>query len=893
MGHSFTWNFRYFLSALVIFSFQQIALGGGISKGPKPSWVQIVKLNPDATVSQREIADGYYFQLYDKQVNVQSSSQYFHYAEKIVNATGVENCSQIEFNYDKAFERIVVHEIWVTRKSGRENRLDLSKLKLVQQAEDLAIQQYNERMSGYLFLEDVQAGDIIECSYTRISTNPLFIKYTDDFQMQFGVPVCAINYRLLIPENRKLYFKSLNNAGMPAEKTLAGIKEYSWNQKDLTALKPDDYVPSGYNPFPMVDVSEYASWNELAKWACDIYEPVAIAGPRVKAKAEEVKAQYLSEADRIIASLRFVQDHIRYMGMETGVNTHKPHLPEQVIKQGFGDCKDKALLLCCLLREMKITAYPMLVNASGPPLMAEYLPSPENFNHVCVCVESGGKSYYFDPTISYQRGTINSTYFPKYDYGFIINRNSEKLIKLPNDASTNSTTLLHRFDIPDTLSPGRLDVTMTYTGFDADNIRRQFATNSLQDLQKLYLNFYLKAFKEVEVTDSLRMVSDDSVANKITTLEVYTMPHIWNYSETKNQWTLEFFAYNLNGMLNKPETRKRTMPMAITYPRNYFEKYEIKLGESWTIKNEYKTIENTAQRYTSSKYFDKENNTVLLDFSLVSKTDILDASEVKKYFDDLSAIVEDLGYTLFFNLAAKEASSFPYSLLMIFIFALTLGAGGFSAYMVYRKWDIVNEYTDSPPRDIGGWLILPLISVTITPFILLYGFWNGNFFADYLNDVLFNRSAANYNPSLGGLIVTELILNVLAVVISVLCLVLFYQKRSIFPRVYIFSLLFMFTIHFIDWVALNAMPAFAQSPLLDNTTKDMARIAIACVIWIPYMLGSYRVKETFTNLTVERQPALPNNEETEFEPAKEEINEEALVDEVQENRTENQESEKF
>ena len=49
-------------------------------------------------------------------------------------------------------------------------------------------------------------------------------------------------------------------------------------------------------------------------------------------------------------AVNFVQNEIRYMGIETGKYSHKANSPEKVFKQRYGDCKDKSLLLASILK---------------------------------------------------------------------------------------------------------------------------------------------------------------------------------------------------------------------------------------------------------------------------------------------------------------------------------------------------------------------------------------------------------------------------------------------------------------------------------------------------------------------------------------------------------------
>ena len=81
----------------------------------------------------------------------------------------------------------------------------------------------------------------------------------------------------------------------------------------------------------------------------------------------------------------YVQDDIRYMGIETGIGSIKPMPPEQVVKQRYGDCKDKSLLLVSLLKKAGIVkAYPVLLNTFLQHKIDRDFPSNEVSNH-CYC----------------------------------------------------------------------------------------------------------------------------------------------------------------------------------------------------------------------------------------------------------------------------------------------------------------------------------------------------------------------------------------------------------------------------------------------------------------------------------------------------------------------------
>jgi transglutaminase-like putative cysteine protease len=59
--------------------------------------------------------------------------------------------------------------------------------------------------------------------------------------------------------------------------------------------------------------------------------------------------------EKINKIINYVQDDIRYMGVESGIGSIKPFAPEEVAKRRYGDCKDKSLLLVSLLKQVGVT----------------------------------------------------------------------------------------------------------------------------------------------------------------------------------------------------------------------------------------------------------------------------------------------------------------------------------------------------------------------------------------------------------------------------------------------------------------------------------------------------------------------------------------------------------
>jgi hypothetical protein len=146
------------------------------------------------------------------------------------------------------------------------------------------------------------------------------------------------------------------------------------------------------------------------------------------------------------------------------------------------------------------------------------------------------------------------------------------------------------------------------------------------------------------------------------------------------------------------------------------------------------------------------------------------------------------------------------------------------------------------PSGIGGWLILPLLGMFATVGVQLVGL-------THTGDTFGNLSALNGAQSL--MVVLEFWLN-LAIFLGapIALLVLFFNKSRKFPRYYITWQIVSAAFVVLDLLAGYAL--FAQAfeasgtPFFDNTTmRSLLGSAVGVCIWIPYMMNSVRVKNTF------------------------------------------------
>ncbi len=140
---------------------------------------------------------------------------------------------------------------------------------------------------------------------------------------------------------------------------------------------------------------------------------------------------------------------------------------------------------------------------------------------------------------------------------------------------------------------------------------------------------------------------------------------------------------------------------------------------------------------------------------------------------------------------------------------------------------------------IGGWLIFVVIALIVTPIRL--GISLNNEFLPLFNSM----SLFEAYPNLQAMIYVEAIINVIFGVSAIILLILMTNKDRRFPKLmiifYVSNLIFVLA----DAIYVSQIQVLEQFMESGDSAKEIIRAIVGTSIWVPYMLVSTRVKQTF------------------------------------------------
>jgi hypothetical protein len=669
-----------------------------------------------------------------------------------------------------------------------------------------------------------------------VGFNPVYNnRFTTDIYFETYNEVCNYFRTIIADENRKLRFSYFENAPHPKEEVAGGNRTYHWSDIDLKVWESKAGSPSWYNPFPHITVSEFENWSDVNSWAYNLYNHYDYDLPA--ALQNKVNAwKQLSKGDKdefARLAVRYVQDEIRYLGLEIGVNNYKPHEPEVTFGNGYGDCKDKALLLVSILRNADIPAYIALLSTSKKSAMYDAAASPDAFNHAIVAVEGNDSLQFIDATMSMQKGSLKDNYVPAYGYALVVRENENALTYIQHGSN-------YAVEIIETLKisyddSSKLSVRSTYTGGRGDGIRNYFSESSMKDIRDEYIDYYRSIYKDVEMSSDI-FYEDDSAANSVLVKEDYAIPEIWTNEDKKRSFYVR--AKTIDAELPDPPSSSEEYPLALKYPMQIDYTLKLEMPGDWGFPLDDVHIKN------GSYQFDFESkvtgNVITCKYYLKTFKDNIPAKELAQYRTDYAKLLAVTQFNLFYNSSGTDAKQ-PFSINWSSVWVTFIGF--FLMSLLFKKFDRMEVDVDFD-RDsgwkIGGWMIVLGITLCLQAVMHAYGLFSQGYYSNGTWDIL------NETKGVAAIAYTELSLSVVKLSFCLALIYWFFKRRDIFPGMFMryVAVLIASNVFLYFWYTAAKLPE-PYNGLVGEYIKTSFQTLVYGAIWCSYISRAYRTKATF------------------------------------------------
>jgi transglutaminase-like putative cysteine protease len=226
-------------------------------------------------------------------------------------------------------------------------------------------------------------------------------------------PIVKSSFSLSTPKDYEYKWAAKNFDIKPTDQIVGDRLIRTWEVKDMPAfveeygmVAPRDVAPRIALTSPNISVfgdyptcRKVKTWEDVGQCFNELLEKQQEATPIIKEIVAEIEKNNKTDTDKVKAVWKYLNDNVRYVGLERGLAGNVPMAAHVVCSKKYGDCKAVANLISVLCREMGIKADPVRLG-TRPQLGQVDLDMPSMFpvNHSIARVEADGKVYWMDAT---------------------------------------------------------------------------------------------------------------------------------------------------------------------------------------------------------------------------------------------------------------------------------------------------------------------------------------------------------------------------------------------------------------------------------------------------------------------------------------------------------------
>jgi len=315
---------------------------------------------------------------------------------KMLAEAGVKAFAVLSFTYTSANEVVDIDYVRVRKPDGTVVKTPDYNIQDMPGEVTRTAPLYSDIHEKHIAVKGLGVGDVLEY-VVRFRTVKALVPGHFWYEYSFIKNGIAKDEQLEISVPKEKYVKVVSPDFKPEIKEEGPRRVYRWKHANLEVKEKDpNEVPRRIPPNPDVQVTTFASWEDVGRWYGGLQKDPLEVTAAIQAKAAELTKGLALDDDKIHAIYNFVSLKYHYVGLDFGIGRYQPHAADDVLDNGYGDCKDKHTLLASLLKAAGIEAWPVLIHSQRK--LDPDVPSPAQFNHVITVVPRGGQLLWLDTT---------------------------------------------------------------------------------------------------------------------------------------------------------------------------------------------------------------------------------------------------------------------------------------------------------------------------------------------------------------------------------------------------------------------------------------------------------------------------------------------------------------
>lgn len=309
-------------------------------------------------------------------------------------------------------------------------------------------------MDGNVFHDDskektfyypsIVKGSRMILDYTLFIKEPRFLP---SFMFGSFCPIENCAYTITCPDDVELeiVYNNTNATQLNFTKTESkGNIIYSWNWNGVPKLEFESSAPAirYYAPHLVVYIKSYmkdGKKENIITGIPDLYKyyynftnkPDTDNQAELKEIVDSLTKGIQNEEDKVKNIFYWVQDNIKYVAFEAGLEGFVPRHASTVCSKRYGDCKDMANILTTMLTMADIEAHLTWIGTRDIPYSYNQVPTPLSDNHMICAYKSSAGYKFLDATASYVPFGMPTPFIQGKEALIKIDKENYDLVKVP------------------------------------------------------------------------------------------------------------------------------------------------------------------------------------------------------------------------------------------------------------------------------------------------------------------------------------------------------------------------------------------------------------------------------------------------------------------------------
>ncbi|MBP7634038.1 DUF3857 and transglutaminase domain-containing protein [Candidatus Ozemobacteraceae bacterium] len=263
---------------------------------------------------------------------------------------------------------------------------------------------YNPYQTMSFTIPEAEVGCMIDYAYETEEYNPFDRKLFEGRSFfQDSNPVVESLLTVRVPKGTPLYHVAPQcppDKAQPAVRDEDGETVHRWHFTDMPPVISEPMMPPWREIVPNVAFSIQKDRTYLWDRLTPMFEKRFIVTDIVKAQVEKLTKGATDIHDKIARLYRFCQQDIRYISIKGSLAANQVgRAAEETLKNRFGDCTDKGMLLATMLKCLGIEAYPVGVRTNDAGKAIREIGIFDD-NHCITEVHLASEVFYLDSTAS-------------------------------------------------------------------------------------------------------------------------------------------------------------------------------------------------------------------------------------------------------------------------------------------------------------------------------------------------------------------------------------------------------------------------------------------------------------------------------------------------------------